>query len=221
MKKILIASVILILLAPSLRAQVNKTQLSLDIKAKYQANAQLLAQYTWQRTTQVFMKGDLKLTTVSAISIGPDGKLVDQVIDKVSTTEQKPGLRGAIQDKERDEIKAYVKSAIDLVTQYIFMTKGQMVDLFDKGTISELNGTLQVQGFNFIVQGDNLQFIYNMTSLETKSQTVSTVLNGDPVKAQVVYKLVNGVNVVDNFTLDLPAKGLNATVTNSAFAKKL
>lgn len=221
MKKIIISTVILILIAPAMWAQVNKTQLSLDIKAKYQQNAQQLAQYTWQRTTQVFMKGDLKLTTISAISIGPDGKLVDQVIDKVSTTAQKPGIRGAIQDKERDEIKAYVKGAVDLVNQYIFMTKGQMVDLFDKGTVSELNGNLQVQAFNFITQGDNLQFIYNISSLETISQTISTVMNGDPVKAQVVYKLVNGVNVVDNITLTLPAKELNATVTNSAFAKKL
>jgi hypothetical protein len=221
MKKIIISTFILILIAPAMWAQVNKTQLSLDIKAKYQQNAQQLAQYTWQRTTQVFMKGELKTTMLSAISIGPDGKLVDQLIEKESTGSIKPGVRGAIQKNEIEDLKTYVKNAITLVNQYIFMSKGQMVDLFDKGTLSELGGNLQVQGFNFIVQGDNLQFLYNMTSLETVSQTLSTVMNGDPVKAKVVYKIFNGVNVVDNFTLDLPAKGLNATVTNSQFAKKL
>lgn len=222
MKKIFIGGLMIIILIPALRAQqVDKTKLSLDIKTKYQQNAQQLAQYTWQRTTQVFMKGELKVTMLSAISIGPDGKIVDNLIEKESTGTKKPGVRGAIQKNEIEDLKTYVKNAITLVNQYIFMSKGQLVDLFDKGTLSELGGNLQVQGFNFIVQGDNLQFLYNMTSLQTISQTITTVMNGDPVKAKVVYKIFNGVNVVDNFTLDLPAKGLNATVTNSAFAKKL
>jgi len=220
MKKISISALLFVFLVPVIMAQVDLTQLSLNVQAKYNQNFATMAQYTWQRDVQVFMKGDLKATIVENVSIGSDGKPVVQVLDQTSTTKQKPGIRGAIQSSAVDDTKTYVQNALKLVTEYIFMSKGQMVDLFDKGTVSQLNNDLQVQGYNFIT-GDNLQFLYNIESLECVSQTVSTVMNGDPVKAQVTYKQLQGVNMIEKITLDLPAKGLNAVAVNSQWAKKL
>lgn len=202
-------------------AQVDKTQLSLDVQAKYSKNFTEMAQYTWQRNIQVFMKGELMATIVADVSVGSEGKPVVNVIDKTTTTKKKPGIRGAIQSSKQEETKEYVQNSLKLVTEYIFMSKGQMVDLFDKGTISQLGNNLQAQGFNFIVQGDNLKFLYNINSLECISQTVNTVYDGDPVNAVVIYKQVDGVNMVEKITLDLPAKELNAVSVSSLWAKKL
>lgn len=221
MKKIIIGTIMFIFLVPALMAQVDLTQLSLNIQEKYNQNFATMAQYTWQRNTQVFMKGELKATILANISVGSDGKPVANVIDQTSTTKKKPGVRGAVQSSEIDKTKTYVENALKLVVEYIFMSKGQMVDLFDKGTVSQLGNNLQVQGYNFITQGDNLQYLYNIESLECESQTVSTVMSGDPVKAQVTYKQLDGVNMVEKITLDLPAKGLNAVAVNSQWAKKL
>lgn len=221
MKKIIIATLFLTLIIQASFAQVDLTQLSLNVQKTYDQNFAKMAQYTWQRDVQVLMKGELKATIVENVSIGTDGKPVTQVIDKTTTTKKKPGIRGSIQQSQGDDLKEYVENALKLVVGYIFMSKGQMVDLFDKGTVSELGNDLQVQGYNFITQGDNLQFLYNINSLQCVSQTVSTVMSGDPVKAVVTYKQLNGVNVVDKITVDLPAKQLNAIAVNSLWAKKL
>lgn len=221
MKKIIISALLFFFLVPVMMAQVDLTQLSLKVQQKYDQNFAAMAQYTWQRNVQVFMKGELKATMDASISIGSDGKPVAHVLDATTTTKKKPGVRGAIQSNAIDDTKTYVENALKLVIEYIFMSKGQMVDLFDKGTVSQLNNDLQVQGYNFIVQGDNLKYLYNSESLECISQTVSTVMDGDPVKAQVTYTKFQGVNMIDKITLDLPAKGLNAVAVNSQWAKKL
>lgn len=222
MKKISISLVMLIFLVPLMVAQVDLTQLSLNVQKKYNENFAAMAQYTWQRNVQVFMKGDLKATIVANVSVGSDGKPVSQVVEQTSTTKKKPGIRGAVQSSQIDDTKEYVENALKLVVEYIFMSKGQMVDLFStKGIVSQLGDNLQVQGSNFIVQGDNLQYLYNINTLECVSQTVNTVMDGDPVKAVVTYKEVEGVDMVDKITLDLPAKGLNAVAVNSLWAKRL
>lgn len=222
MKRSVLAALVFIITAPALWAQVDLTQLSLDVQAKYNQNFGDMAQYTWQRTIQVFMKDDLKATVVENVTIGSDGKPVATVIDKTTTTKKKPGIRGAIQSSQQDDVKEYVQNALKLVTEYIFMSKGQMVDLFgSKGTVSQLGSDLQVQGVSFLVQGDNLKYLYDINSLSCVSQTVNTLMNGDPVKAVVTYKQLEGVNVVDQITLDLPAKQLNAVAVNSDWAKKL
>jgi len=222
MRKFIITTVLSVFLVPAIWAQTDMTQLSLNVQEKYNQNFAAMAQFTWQRNVQVFMKGDLKATIVATVSVGSDGKPVANVIDQTSTTKQKPGIRGAVQSSQVDDTKTYVENALKLVTEYIFMSKGQMVDLFStKGIVSQLGNNLQVQGSNFIAQGDNLQFLYNIESLECVSQTVNTVMSGDPVKAVVTYKEVQGVNMVDKITLDLPAKGLNAVAVNTQWAKRL
>ncbi len=221
MKTRILASTLLIFAAITGFAQVNLTQLSLDIQAKYQQNAIAMMKYTWQREANIFMKDELKGAILSQVSLGDDGKPVSQVIDKVSTTEKKPGLRGEIQKSEQEDVKTYVTNALELVQKYIFMSKGELVDLFNKGNISIIGDHLQAQGFNYFVQGDNLQFLYNKNTLLCTSQTVNTLMNGDQVQAQVTYTMVNGVNMVSSIALVLPAKNLTVTASNSNFAQKL
>jgi len=202
-------------------AQINKTQLSLDVSQKYQTNYALLSQFTWNREIVASKDGKPIISTLSSVTIGPDGKPVAQLIEKESNVQKKPGIRGAIQDKGASEMKDYVKNAVELSEKYIFMSQGQMVDLFNKGTLSELNNVLRAEAFNFLVQGDHVNFSFDQSSLQYMKQSFSTVMNGDPVKADVVYQVVNGVNFAITITLSLPAKSLTVIATSSQFAKKL
>ncbi|MEJ2195025.1 MAG: hypothetical protein P8X73_09245 [Ignavibacteriaceae bacterium] len=118
-------------------------------------------------------------------------------------------------------MKEYVQKAAKLVSEYIFMNDSQMVKLFNKGTVSELTNELQVEAFDFLVNGDNLQFLYDMKTLECVSQTVNTVMSGDKVNAQILYKALDDVNVVGKITLDLPAKDLSVVIVDSQWAKKI
>ena len=214
MKKFSISTILFLFFATLMMAQVDKTQLSLDIEARYQKNFAELSQYTWQRETQVQINKVVKYTSTSAVSIGPDGKPIAQVIEKKSQLQQEP-------DNEEQELTAYVESALKLVSEYIFMSQSQMVDLFNIGTVSEINDTYQVQAFGFIVEGDNLNFLYKKNTLDCVSQTVNTKMDGDDVMALVEYKIFDGMFMVKQIALELPAKKLDAVAVNSKWAKKL
>jgi len=203
-------------------AQIDKTQLSLDVSKKYSDNLKLHTQYTWKRSVEAFVDKDKVMSSLSSVTIGLDGKMVANVIQEQSYVQKKPGLRGAMQENGAQDMNAYIKNAIELTMKYIFPSQGQMVDLFNKGTLSLLdNSTLQAEAFNLLAQGDRLNYKYNKTTLDCLSQDISTVMNGDPVKAIVSYENADGLNRVRSVQLTLPAKNVVINLSNSEYAKKL
>lgn len=199
-----------------------KTNLSLNVSAAAEANRKALAGYVWTRTVTVYEGGELKLTTVSSLSVGPDGKLVTTAI---SSTPAKPPKNGILGDKERKKLKdiqTYVDGAVAEALGYIYPSKGKMVDYFDKATI--ISGqTFKVTGTGVYKTGDTLTMIINRPGLAYASQSFkSTLANNDPVSGSVNYKTFrNGLTAIDTGHLNLPAKNLKLHVTNSNYAKKM
>jgi hypothetical protein len=193
--------------------QIDKTQLSLDASKKQEQNIKILSQFTWKRKIEASSEGNVVMTSLSSVTMGTNGKPVYQVIDQESAVK-----KGS---KKQAEAREYIKNAVDLASRYIFMSTGQMVDLFNKGTLSVISNDLRAEAFNLLNQGDRVNFTFDKTSLDYKSQDISTIMNGDAVKAKVSYKMVNGVNTVDKVTLDLPAKKISVILTNFEYAQKL
>jgi len=201
-------------LALSGNAQVDKTQLSLDVSKTNEHNIQLLSGYTWKRTVEGFFEGEQVFLSLSSATVGPDGKPAYQVIDKSGSSLKKSS-------KKQAQAAENIKNAVELVSKYIFMSTGQLVDLFNKGTLSVLNDDLNAEAFNFFSKGDHIKYTYDKKTLQCKTQVISTLLNGEPVKANVSYKFVDELNTVDKVVLEMPAKKSKANITNSEFAKKL
>ena len=206
---------------PAALSQVDKTQMSLDVSKKYQQNIGQLAQLTWKRKTEGFVDGKMVMSSVSSVTLGPDGKLNAVEIQKQSYVAQKRGIRGMVQKGVVSDINEYVKNAVELVNKYIFLSQGQMIDLFNKGTLSILGSSLQAEGFNLLQQGDHLNYKFDQSSLLYQSQDISTVMNGDPVKAVVKYETINGINRVNSVVIDLPGPKVKIKLTNFEYAKKL
>jgi hypothetical protein len=224
MKKIAFISVLSFFIIHIAFAQSSqKTNLSLKVSAAADANRTALAGYVWTRTVTVYEGGELKLTTVSSLSVGPDGKLVTTAI---SSTPAKPPKNGIFGDKERKKLKdmqTYVDGAVAEAQGYIYPTKGKMVDYFDKATITPSGKTFKVTGTNVYKTGDTLTMNIIKTSLAYMSQSFkSTLSNNDPVSGSVNYKTFsNGLTAIDNGNMSLPAKKLKLHVTNSNYAKKM
>jgi hypothetical protein len=201
-------------LALSGNAQIDKTQLSLDVSKTNEHNTQLLSTYTWKRTVEGFVEGEQVFLSLSSATVGPDGKPAYQVIEKSGSSQKKSS-------KKQAQATENIKNAVELVSKYIFMSTGQLVDLFNKGTLSVLNDDLNAEAFDFFSNGDHIKYTYDKKSLQFKTQVISTLLNGDPVKATVTYKYVDDLNTVDKVVLEMPAKKIKANITNTEFAKKL
>jgi hypothetical protein len=211
----------LIIAIPGSFSQVDKTQMSLDVSKKYSQNIGQLAQLTWKRKMEGYVDGKMATSSLSSVTIGPDGKLNAVTIQKQSYVAPKRGLRGAIQKSVVSDVNEYVKNAIELVNKYIFLSQGQMIDLFNKGTLSLLGKSLQAEGFNLLIQGDHVNYKFDQSSLLYQSQDISTVLDGDPVKAIVKYETINGINRVNSVMIDLPGPKVKIKLANFEYAKKL
>jgi hypothetical protein len=202
------------LLALSGNAQIDKTQLSLEVSKTNDNNNKLLSGYTWKRTVDGFFENEQVFSSLSSATVGPDGRPSYQVIEKSGSSQKKSS-------KKQAQATENIKNAVELLSRYIFMSTGQLVDLFTKGTLSVLNDDLNAEAFDFFIKGDHLKYTYDKKTLQYKTQVISTLLNGEPVKAVVTYKFVGNVNTVDKVVMEMPAKQVKANITNAEFAKKL
>ncbi len=223
MKKTIIFCGFLMALTQAVSAQANKTNLSLQVSSVAAANRVQLAGYVWTRTVQVFADGELKVTNVSSMSVGSDGKVVATA---VSSTPSKPlpgGLRGDIARKKMGEMKTYVDDAIAVTSGYIYMSKGKMVDFFDNGGISQTGNTITITGANINKPSDQLTMVVAKGTLAYVSQNFkSTVTNGDAIAGTCNYKTFsNGLTAFNSGELDLPAKNMKLMISNTNYAKKL
>src|SRR4051812_24962994 len=83
MTTVMIVVVVAITAASSMQDPAAKEQLQAkiaEIKASLAANAAALRQYTWQETTEMSLKGDVKSKTQNACSYGADGKVQKKLV---------------------------------------------------------------------------------------------------------------------------------------------
>jgi hypothetical protein len=222
-KRIIIYCSFLITMVQMVSAQSDKTKLSLQVSAAAAANRAQLAGYVWSRTVQVFVGGELKNTIVSSLAIGADGKIVTTATTSTPSSKLPGGIRGDIAKKKIADLKDYVDDAIKVSMGYLYLNKGQMVNFFDAGGISQSGNVITVTGSSVNKPNDQLTMNVTRGTLAYVSQSFkSTVTNGDAVSGTINYKTFNnGLTAINNGELDLPAKNMKLMITNSNYAKKL
>ncbi|MCX6247354.1 MAG: hypothetical protein NTW10_06450 [Bacteroidetes bacterium] len=220
MKKLIAFFGMMALLLPGSFAQVDKTQMGLNVSKKYAQNLGNLSQLQWKRKMEGFVDGNPAMSSVSSVTLSSDMKLVAIVISQQSYVEKKRGIRGKVQKSVVSDVNEYVKNAVELVGRYIILSQGQMVDLFNKGTLTEQGNAIQADAANILNPGDRLIYKFDKSTLLYQSQDISTVMGGDPIKAKVNYETVNGTNRVTNVAIELPGPKVNVKLTNFEYAKK-
>ena len=223
MKRVFILCSFLCVVLPGVFAQKNKTNLSLQVSAAAAANRAQLANYVWNRNVQVFVAGELKMTIVSSLAVGSDGKIITTAVSSTPAEKLPGGIRGDIAKKKIADMKAYVEDAVKVSGGYLYMSKGKMVDFFDGAAITQAGNVITVAGSNVNKPNDQLTLKFMTGSLAYISQTFSsTVTNGDAVSGTINYQTFsNGLTAINNGELDLPAKNMKLMLSNTNYAKKL
>jgi hypothetical protein len=223
MKKTFIFCSILITMIQMTSAQANKTNLSLQVSAAAAANRAQLASYVWNRTVQVFVAGELKLTTVASLAVGADGKIVTTAVSSTPAEKLPGGIRGDIAKKKIEDLKTYVEDAVKVSMSYLYLSKGKMVDFFDAAAVTQTGNTVTVNGSNVNKPNDQLTLNFTKGSYAYISQSFSsTITNGDAVSGIINYQTFsNGLTAINNGELNLPAKNMKLMISNSNYAKKL
>jgi len=196
-----------------------------EVKASLAANATALRQYTWQETTEISLKGDVKSKTQKACSYGPDGKV--QKKDVSAPPEKKKdapkGLKGRIVENKVDDIKDYMESTGKLIQLYVppDPAKMQASMAAGKGALTQPSPGKAVLTFNdYALPGDKFTITFDTAGKKIVSVDVNTYLDkpDDKVTLAVAFtSLPEGPNYLSSSLLDVTAKKIQVKTTNNGY----
>jgi hypothetical protein len=200
----------------------DKEQLALAISKAEETNTEKLKQYIWKRKSDVSINNEVKLTTLTEFSFDAQGKMQAKIVDAESSVKQKRGVRGKIQQGAAEDKAEYVQKALALALAYTFMTKGQLLDFFNKATVAEKDGVIEATAENVYVQGDKLTiWVDAKTNLYTRKKFAS-LLGKDPVDGEIKYeKFSSGINHVSTTLLNMPAQKMQINAANQDYTQRV
>ena len=222
MKKLSLILLILIGLGLTSIAQIDTDQLSLDISKTDAANMGQLKAFIWKMESVVTVDGAQKATALNEFSIEEDGKVSVTNLSSDTDVKQKRGLRGKAQASSAQKSLDYVQHAIDLYTQYAFMSKGQLLDFFDRAVITEKDGVIEATSSDVLVKGDKLTVkVESATNLFIHKE-FSSVMGEDPISGKIDYsKFKSGISHASASVLNLPAKKAVINSKNKDYVQKV
>lgn len=203
-------------------AQIDTDQLSLDISKADAANTGQLKAFIWKKYSVVTVDGEEKLTTTTEFSFDEKGEIQTEMIDSKSTEKQKKGLRGRIQRSTQEDNLDYAQNALELAIAYTFMSKGQLLDFFDKATVTEKDGIIEAAGSDVFVKGDSLTVRVESSTKLFLSKKFSSFLDKDPISGSIEYKkFKSGVSHASKSTISLHSKNAVINSENKDYSQRV
>jgi len=195
-----------------------------DVKASLAANAQALRSYTWQETTEISLKGDVKSKTQNACNYGPDGKVQKKLVSAPpEKKEAQRGLKGRIVENKVDDIKDYMESTATLIKLYVppDPAKMQAAMAAGKGALTQPSAGKAVLTFSdYSLKGDKFSLTFDTTAKKILAVNVNTYLDkpDDTVSLAVAFtSLPEGPNYLSSSLLDVTAKKIQVKTTNNGY----
>ena len=223
MKKIILLFVALLACSLTGFAQIDKDQLALDVSKVDAENTEKLKAYVWKLHADILGEGGNKAKLISEFRYDEKGKLNITVVDAETNVEAKGGLRGKAQQSAVEEKQEFIKKSLEYSLAYTYMTKGQLLDFFNKAEVTTKDSILIVSGKNIYVQGDQLTIRLNANSKYYLSKTFSTKLGESPINGEVQYEAFksSGVNHISTTKLDMPSEKMVINGENKDYTIKI
>lgn len=215
--------VCLITIGWSAQSQIDKDQLALEVSKVDADNTEKLKEYIWKLYADVLGEGGNKTTIISEFSYDEKGELNINVVDGETNIEQKRGVRGKMQQSAIEDKVDYVSKAMKYALSYTYMSKGQLLDFFDKAEVTEKGGVITAEGKNIYVEGDELTINIDAESKLYLSKSFSTRMNEDPISGEVEYETFksSGVNHISTTKLLMPAENITIDGENKDYTIRI
>lgn len=203
-------------------AQIDKEQLALAISKADEANTEKLKSLIWKRYSIATVDGEVKLKTTTEFSFNEKGEIQTKMIDAESTEKDKSGLRGKMQKDAVEKKMDYVEKALELSLAYTFMSKGQLLDFFEKAIVIEEDGIISASAKNVYVTGDQLTIKIDAATNLYIHKRFTSLLGEDPIDGEIKYeKFSSGVNHGSETILNLPAKKTRIDSKNQDYSQRV
>ena len=204
-------------------AQIDKDQLALEVSKVDADNTEKLKKYIWKLNALVSGEGGNKTTLITEFKFDEKGELKATVVDGQTNIAQKPGVRGRVQQNVMKDKLGYVSKAMKYSLAYTYMTKGQLLDFFDKAEIFENNGIIKAIGKNVYVKGDELTISMDAKTKVYLSRSFTSKMGEDPIKGEVQYETFqsSGVNHITTTKLEMPVEKITIDGENKDYTIKV
>jgi hypothetical protein len=203
-----------------------------DALAKNQA---ALRQYSWIETTQVSLKGEVKKNEQKQCSYGADGKVTKTPMPGAAPPPQKQppasGGRGRGRMKEKivenkvEETKEYMEQVAALVHAYVppDPQKIQAAQAGGNVSVEPTATTTTMTVKDYLKPGDSLAIGLDSSAKTLRSVQVGSYVEkpkDDDVTLNVTFaNLADGTSYPQKSVLNVAAKKIQVTVTNSGYKK--
>jgi hypothetical protein len=217
--------------AASLRGQGDMQAKLAELKESMAKNKAALAQYTWQETVVVSLKGEQKKTQHYQVRMGSDGKPQKTSLDQPAQAPQSSGrggrLRQRVIEKKKEEYEDYAEQMKALAQQYIPPDKDAIQSAYAKGNVSfspsaESPNEVKIVIQNYLKPGDSMTIVFNKQQKQVSSINIASYMDDptDAMKLSVQFSsLPDGTSHVSAVTIDGVSKQLSISTQNSAYTK--
>jgi hypothetical protein len=189
-------------------SQIDKEQLALDVSKVDAENTEKLKAYIWKLHADILGEDGNKTTLISEFRYDENGKLNINVVDGETNIEAKRGVRGRAQQNAIGNKLEYIGKAMEYSLAYTYMTRGQLLDFFDKAEVTEKDSVITASAKNVYVKGDQLTIRVDAKTKYFLSKSFLTKLGEDLINGEVQYEPFksSGVNHISTTKLEIPAE---------------
>jgi hypothetical protein len=200
----------------------------MGIKLAQEQNQQKLAQYVWQETETIAIKGDVKDTKTFQVMIGPDGKQQKNMVNdqKADSGGGRQGrAKERIIEKKTAEYEQYGQDIGALAKQYTTPDPSRLMQAKQAGNVSIQpgNGTVNLVIKSFVKPNDSVTLTIAEQNKQLLSVQVNTYLTdaSDVVTIAAQFaQLPDGTNHVAATQINGVSKQLTVNTQNSNYQHK-
>ena len=198
------------------------------IKQSMDTNKQKLAQYTWQETETISIKGDVKDTKVYQVQVVNGQQQKNLLNDQKAQSEG--GRQGRVKEhvieKKTEEYQDYGQQMGTLAKQYTTPDPERLMQAKQQGNLSLQpgSGTVRLVIKNFVKPNDLVTLTISEQTHAPLSAQVNSYLNdpSDAVNINAAFsQLPDGTNHVSNTVVNGVSKQLMVSEQNSNYQKAM
>lgn len=207
-------------------AEAQNPQMEEKLMAIHQAqvaNKQKLAQYTWQETESISIKGDVKDTKIYQVQVLNGQQQKNLVSDQKAQSDGREGrLKERIIERKTEEYEQYGQQISELAKQYTTPDPDRLLQAKQQGNLSIQpgNGTVSLVIKNFVKPDDQVTITVSEQTHAPVSVQVNSYLN-DPKDAVIINaqfaQLPDGTNHVASTLINGVSKELTVNEVNSNY----
>lgn len=222
-----IAAVLFVSAVPMRAQGPAMEQKLMAIKQGMAENKQKLAQYSWQETETISLKGEVKDTKVYQVQLGPSGQQKTLLNDqKAQSGGGRDGrLKQRVVAKKKEEFQEYGQQIGALAKQYTTPDPERLMQAKQQGNVSlQLggSGTLNLIIKSYVKPNDQVTLTINDQTKKIAAAQIQSYLN-DPSDAVTISaqfaQLPDGTNHVASMTINGQSKQLTINDQNSNYQK--